>query len=366
VNIIVNEVRTFLQRHPHKAYRPVPIAQAIGEADIRRVRAALHEMRDAGELVHCTVEVPGQGFDKEFRLIAGGVAMKINPMTGDPQRPRRRGDTSGIPSRMLDLPKSERPREGEVVIEYPDVPAVIAPVAIAAAPPADKVSAPAVKIEIPKFVQEDTPKVEFPKARGLQNGKIPARQRQIVNYIEAADRRVTASELLDHFREFEPAMPNTRIANAIGKAIKRGWLVKAGQIAEPCRDHSMMMSYATPAIATRLSLYSIVGRGAVPASTTPAPAPRESPLAPLEVEILERNATKERATQTPVRDARVRLESFFKEGDGNWFGLPWLVRVAGGDVPATLEAIASLQLDRRLAYAEADRAPIWRAVEGRW
>lgn len=405
------ELRQFLQHHTADCYRPVPLAKAIGEKDIRRVRTALREMASAGELVSCKVEIPGQGIDEEFRLAAGGVPLKIRAMSSVSQTAVRRPDNRHIPSRMTDLHR-ERPQRKAIAVKReasysvaptktvapeskirpfyevlnearPPVPGgaparqppVPKPVPAPVAPPA---KAPVVtQDDIPAFTRAAPPPSK-PEIPAPTTHHLPRRRVPIMEYVKSVGRRVTIAELTAHLRKADPNVKGDNVSSVVQSLRQKGELCDAGKIREPLLEGRLMAAYATPEVAQRIwnerpdgePLYpkNTKGSGGEATSATPAPITGkagESPAAPRDAD---RSAQKtaQGAPQEPLIDVRWRLTTFFSRCDGNWYGLPWLVRTAGGDVPATLTAIAELQREGRLSYAEADRAPIWHPVEGSW
>jgi hypothetical protein len=102
-----NDIRAYLSRHSGEAVRPVPLAQRLGVRDIRVMRAALKSMADSGELVSCLV-IKDEVQDHEYRLSTGvPTAQHYRSFSISPPGPRR-ADSSAVPSRMTDLPVSER------------------------------------------------------------------------------------------------------------------------------------------------------------------------------------------------------------------------------------------------------------------
>jgi hypothetical protein len=65
-----------------------------------------------------------------------------------------------------------------------------------------------------------------------------------------------------------------------------------------------------------------------------------------------------------ARDARGALEEFLRESDGGWYSLAWMTRVAGGNIVATLEALADWHRAGRVMCGEADKVPVWRSGAG--
>lgn len=342
-------IRDYMKGRPQEAVRPVPLARAVGAKDIRTVRSALRYLRDEAELVSCTVlageeQIP----DEEFRMAAANIPPRFNREVAPAPVPRaepRRSSHTSIPSRFTDLPKANGSVASHIVDAIPR---------LGETPPAEK---PQTRRPVP---------TSSPK-RGVWHGNKPVRKGMVMFYILSAGRRVTTSELLDHFRESEPQLETHVVSKAVGDLVRDRKLALAGHVREPRRDNMLMMSYATPEVAARLeeaSMMGSVGEGTPPDRAVPAKAAVPA-AAPLEALVLEEKTDRTNGRPALV-NAREQLDAFFRSCDGNWYGFSWLVRMAGGDVPATLEALASFQRDGRLAYSEADRAPIWHPMEGRW
>lgn len=372
----VERIRAHLKQHS-ASVRPVPLAKQLGLQDIRVVRSALRQMSDQGELVSCTVYVEGMQ-DYEYRL-----STAPNMATNQPIKPRdthvapRRPDASSAPSRLrLD---DQQSRQVSVVQ------ATITPYA---GRPAATKPAIAVRVNV--------------AAHG-------ARKKAILAFIEAAGRNVTANELLGELQSTEPALTSNAITSALWALAKSGALVCCGH-AHPPGGGRLALSYATPAIAERLksntqgsggestpAAQPVLAEAAVVAAAAPlvaiAPEPKTAQRkrsAPLEPKTAESEGLRDqlRAAETMVinldeqlqralafnaqvdpgfnMEVRARLEAFFQSCNGDWYGLPSLVRICGGSVPDTLESLAALQRAKKLSYSEADRSPIWHPVEGCW
>lgn len=305
--------KRFLTKHPSEAYRPVPLAKAIGEKDIRRVRAALKQLKDEGEVVTCTVYRADEPADEEFRIVAGGRMQPPKPYTGVP---------------------CSATREREVATP-PAAPAPVAPLEV---------------------------------RRRRAGRRAAPRQQAIVQLVEGYDAPMTARDIIALFRaRGETELSENAVCAAICELKASGGLVvhtKIKALAGP-----PVSAYATPALAARLALESNT-KGSDGETTPPEHAATgeagEAPAAPREATAPAPQKTVQIAPEARAIDARGLLEAFFIDCDRNWYTLSWLVRMAGGDVPDTLKALAQMQRDGKLRYAEADRAPIWSPVEGFW
>jgi hypothetical protein len=351
-------IRTYLERHAAEAVRPVPLARTLGLTDIRVVRGALATMAAQGELVSCEVIV-GETRDHEYRLSAGRATFHYDHYVAPPKGPRR-PDTRSIASRMTDIPANERPQ------------AKAAP-----APRATKEvpvdAAPVVAAEAPKIAS-----APVPVHRGNPNGKAPVLRQPILDFVLAQETRVTAAQV---FRHINATRPVTMEAVCIVlKSLKDARVISrlADRVREPLSGGALVYAYTAPVpglqllgeeAAARVAEASEDAKGS-DGETTPAvsPVPGEAALvaaAPREPELLPRKIVPA-VVQRSQFEAQRRLDIFFRQCDGNWYGFTWLTRMAGGDVVATLETLAEWQREGRIQYAEADRSPIWRPVEGQW
>lgn len=360
-------LRHFLQRHDRQGYRPVPLAQAIGEKDVRRVRAALREMASAGELVTCNVHVPGSGeTDIEVRLVAGGRAPPAAPplvnTAGDAWL--RRSDSSHVPShfgRGEAIAPSKPVAHPEAAPTLDSIPKFVAKPAAkrpAAAAPSSSMS------EVPTQNAPATAATAIAEpARadnhtGLWKGAAPTRQIATLEYMVKVDRAVSVSELYDQFEITPPA-----IHSAVRRLAAKGCIVYLGRLPEPRRGGLRVMTYATPAVAARLQANTQGSGGEVAPTVQPvAEAAPPADATPREEE-LPAQKTGQDAPGAPECGAYKNLASYFIRCEGNWYGLAWLVRMADADVPDTLEALARLMREGKLGYSTADRAPIWHPIE---
>jgi hypothetical protein len=325
---LVDRLRFFFGKRQGELFRPVPLAQALGEKDIRRVRAGLRQLRDEGFLVSCDVIANGVR-DEEFRAAASGGSIKPNFDSNyqTPAQPRR-VDHSALPSRLTDLTIAEH-KEPTTVSKVLDSISVFAP----------------------------APHVN----------RSASRQNAIIDFARSVDRRFTARDVFDHFKSRGDTVSIATVCSTLGDLAAAKRVIFLGKL-QLQRQMAPVMAYAVPEIADRerrtlhsapvaqktpdaacLADTSDAGRqsgGSQP--LMPGSGPAGSGMAREDVQG---------TPQPPQSEARANLEVFFKGCDGNWYGFVWLVRVAGGDVPGTLDALATWQREKRLAYSEADRAP---------
>jgi hypothetical protein len=237
------------------------------------------------------------------------------------------------------------------------------------------------------------PGIVPPVWRGKQHGAVPVRQLMIEREMERAGRPLTAAELLESFRGAEPQLGLQVITTAIWAMFQYNppKLVDCGSAKLPGAKRRMRC-YATPAMVARsggaiLPASNHVGQGGgdtevaavestvaqrgdealVPSATSAAPkdGPDTPPLPgpssviePLEAVFMDGRPAR--------RDTRAQLEEFMRANDGGWYSLAWMTRVAGGDIVATLEALADWHRAGRVMCGEADKVPVWRPVRGAW
>lgn len=358
----------FMSRRPNEAFRAVPLAQAIGEKDIRRVRQALKLMKEAGDVVTCTVYRGNDPADEEYRLSVaptGPVAIhNSRQYVPPPASPRAIAARPPAGHQLKTLAGSlSRPR---LTREQP------------ASKPASK-SAPEAERKAVKVERTDR-----------RRRKASPRQDMLARLIDEAGRPLTGSELLVMVHRTDPDAGHNAVWNALGEMKASGRILPHGKVkAMSPHGPRKQMAWVTPALAARLAETNTKGSDgettsperAIPGeAAASAAAPREATTsAPQQtVHSLEHipqfrpslvppaAESPQPAPEAPTSDARARLEVFFKDNFGAWYGFVWLVRVAAGDVAGTMEALAEWQREGRLLYSVADRAPIWHPVEGRW
>lgn len=395
-------LRHFMQRHEDQGYRPVPLAQAIGEKDVRRVRAALREMAANGEVVTCEVYVPGSGdTDIEVRLVVGGKMLRRPPpLARDAaDAPVRRADASHIPShygRGEAIASPAKPiahvaaRTLESVPTFKSIPGfseASAPrataypvertrgnsrlarrelardVTPASSPNGD--SAPATSTPVPPAapapapLEQSTPvPARSANHSGVWRGGAPTRQLPILQYITKAGRGVSMSELYD---EFEISAPSGH--SAVRRLAAKGDLVFLGKLPEARRGGLRVMTYATPEVAAKLKANTQGSGGEATPAEQPVPGEAAAPAAAPRDADRPAQKTAQGASGAPQGAAYKNLASYFIRCEGNWYGLSWLVQMANADVPETLEALARLMRERKVTHTTAGSAPIWHPVE---
>lgn len=208
---VFERVRAHLQRHPTEAYRPVPLASAIREKDIRQVRAALRRLADAGEAVTCKVIKDGVE-ETEYRISCGGPTAIYRPVLhGMNDRPVRRSEVGGS---FVERNTSESPAVGRQAAPLPagenSTPAVAAPAAIV-----ESGSAP-------------TPPAAGRVRRGLHHGRAPTRQTCILQMVELYGIPMSSSDLINAFSEAGDESPEWGTYCAVSTLVKKGELVQVG------------------------------------------------------------------------------------------------------------------------------------------
>jgi hypothetical protein len=386
------KIVAFMTKHPADSFRPVPLAKAIGEADIRKVRAALRQLKAAGDVVSCSVYRGNEPVDEEYRIIAATMGGKPPSLGQLSKRTSRTAGWKPLTTQATPDPPVKRPTTPQLV-EREIVPSKPATTAQDAIKVEVATSAPAITIAASASapIAPIGPGSAPDKWRGVQQGPLPARQVMIEQEIERAGRPLTAGELLEAFRNAEPELALAPITTAIWTMVgcTPPKLVECGSAKLPGKRR--MRCYATPAMAARgvgsIRTASIhVGPGGgdtevaavestvaqrgdeapVPSATSAAPsggpgAPLPGPSSvthPLEVVFMEGAAAR--------RDTRAQLEAFMRANDGGWYSLAWMTRVAAGDIVATLEALADWHRAGRVMCGEADKVPVWRPVRGAW
>lgn len=386
---VVSEVKQHLERHPSQAFRAVPLAKAIGEKDIRRVRQAISVLKDKGEVVTCTV-YPGHGpADEEVRLSAAPIhtqALRVRAVADLPAFAEAARRAAAERPTVTQTPAATAQAVATKVDPAPSAtPTVEQPRKRSepgwVAPAAEKPAAPA------ESVGEPTPACIRKRRRIVPEGYMGPRQAMLKTIIEATGRALTAGELIAAIRTGGEVINDHVVWCALTEMRAAGHVVERGKI-RPLAGDRLQMSYATPALAARLDAEKDTkgsdGETTPPESAVPGEA-GQVPAAPQAIETARAKTVQAPAQarvealrrddvptdeESPHWEALQRLAAHFaasvQQGDGAWHGFVWLVRVAGADVPTTLEILAAWQRAGRLAYSVADRAPIWRAVEGRW
>jgi hypothetical protein len=386
------KIVAFMTKHPADSFRPVPLAKAIGESDIRKVRAALRQLKAAGDVVSCSVYRGDEPVDEEYRIIAATMGGKPPPLGQLSKRTSRAPGWKPLTTQATPAPPVKRPTTPQLV-EREIVPAKPTRTAQDALKMEVTASAPAITIapSAAAPIAAICPGIAPDKWRGVQQGPLPARQVMIEQEIERAGRPLTAGELLEAFRNAEPELLLAPITTAIWTMVgcTPPKLVECGSAKLPGKRR--MRCYATPTMAARgvasIQTPSIhVGQGGgdtnvaavestvaqrgdealVPSATSAAPSggpgtPLPGPSSvthPLEVVFM--------GGAPARRDTRAQLEEFMRANDGGWYSLAWMTRVAAGDIVATLEALADWHRAGRVMCGEADKVPVWRAVRGAW
>jgi hypothetical protein len=357
---IVPKIVEFLMRHPTDAFRPVPIAKAIGEQDIRRVRAALRKLKDAGDVVTCTVYPRDELPDEEFRIVSS--AGKFNATVGGAVHHARGPAWKPLSVEAVAAP-IRRPVSPE--IKHQDTVAPKRTTKPAAAPKAEvaMVPQPTPAAPAPAAAGAAATAVQPHKWRGVQQGSVPTRQNAILAYINRVDRPAVSREMCIEFQKTEPGLSFHSVTSAIWDMVEKGKLVDCGSFRAPGLARRMR-GYATPAIALRLA------GGELPVDRTPSTPPTceaptaIKPIAPLEGVVIEKHPGAERSDRQNA--ARGALEEFLRANDGGWYSLSWMTRIAGGNIVATLDALADWHRAGRVVCSEADKVPVWRPVRGAW
>jgi hypothetical protein len=372
-----NDIRAYLSRHSGEAVRPVPLAQRLGVRDIRVMRAALKSMADSGELVSCLV-IKDEVQDHEYRLSTGvPTAQHYRSFSISPPGPRR-ADSSAVPSRMTDLPVSERaPVNAKPGVTYAADPTHDAPPRPRApeAAPSDATTGPdntrcgickrawpTLKLALTCLeghaVRTASPVTapaaaaierKAPRHSGLWRGRVPTRMEAVIAFVEQVARPVTTSEMLDHFAQTEPGLQICTISSVVNKMVCLKRLVNCGKRPEPRRGGLVLATYATPVIAAKH--YAAAAQQVLERSGNDV-RPQETV----------QDAPQQRRIDAPRDDAptpRVRVREAYS--------LPWLMRTHGPDGPAALMKVAELERAGRLECVRIDDGAqvVWLETEGR-
>lgn len=209
MSAVIERVRAHLQRHPTVAYRPVPLASAIRERDIRQVRAALRRLADAGEAVTCKVIKDGVE-ETEYRISCGGPTAIYRPVLhGMNDRPVRRSEVGGS---FVERNTCKRPADGRGEAPLPASKDSIEAGAEACAEPATQ-----------------TPAAVTGRARrGLHRGRAPVRQDMIVETLEKRGAPMSSRDLIEAFTNMGEQAPEWGTYSAVSAMAKKGDLVQVG------------------------------------------------------------------------------------------------------------------------------------------
>ena len=231
---VFERVRAHLLRHPTVAYRPVPLATAIREKDIRQVRAALRRLADAGEAVTCKVIKDGVE-ETEYRISCGGPTAIYRPVLHSMNdRPVRRSEVGGK------FVAAEKPAPFRETCSRPSA------TTCGGSEPLPRAPSP----------ESGTGEGETTGSRHgrLHQGTAPVRQQQIIEFLNAANRPVFPWEVIDHVRQTEPRVSDSAIQQIVCLLARRGDIARLAKRLNPraYRGHATYR-YATHEVAERVA-----------------------------------------------------------------------------------------------------------------